>query len=81
MVGYIDVYKIGDGFPERIRSWRLRLARVSHSGDWHPRRTKDRWRRRWQAEHTGSFEVLGAVRAWTRTGAYIRMHRRIRSSP
>ena len=74
--GIIDVYPIGDGIGTRIRHYRLERA----CADITPpkfRRTPDRWRRRWQAEHSGEYDHLGAVRAWTRTGAYIRMHKRI----
>ena len=76
--GLIDTYEIGEGFGVTVRTWRLRLA------GWHipahqrrRRRTRDRWHRRWQAEHTGTYDHLGATRGWTRMGAFLAMHRRI----
>lgn len=74
--GHIEVYAIGDGFACRVRAWRLRRFRSPLSGH-HHRRTSDRWGRRWQAEHGGDFAHLGAVRGWTRTGAYLAMSKRI----
>lgn len=72
----IDVYEIGAGVRSRVALYRLKRAGIAERHERH-RRTQDRWHRRWQAEHTGGFDYLGAVRAWTRSGAYLKMHRRV----
>lgn len=72
---------MGQGLGFTVRTWRLRLAGIPIPPHQRKRRrTRDRWHRRWQAEHTGRHQNLGAARAWTRAGAYIAMHRRIRKA-
>ncbi len=71
----IDVYSIGTG----IRGWVAGIRLALYVGAPRPRyrRTPDRWLRRWQAESTDEFDYLGATRAWTRSGAYIRHDRKV----
>lgn len=70
ITGHTDVYEIGEGPATSLRRWRLR--RAGHDVPrTRRRRTRDRWHRRWQAEHTGDMAHLGATRRWTRTGAFI----------
>ena len=72
MTGHVDVYALSAGLVGRARRLRLRLAlRVPKAELGTVRRTPDRWGRRWQAEHTGSYAYLGATRRFTRTGAFI----------
>ncbi len=78
--GHIDVYPIGDGLVTRVRSWRVHRA-FPHAPPSPHRRTSDRWKRRWQAEHTDTFAYLGATRRWTATGALIAHQRRIDQEP
>ena len=76
--GHIEVYDIGEGWAVWMRRLRMHVAGVAPREMVRRRRTTtDRWHRRWQAEHTGELDRLGAARGWTRTGAYIAMHRRI----
>lgn len=78
--GTIDVYTIGDGIANRVCLWRLRRSGVPVTPA-KARRTSDRWLRRWQAEHTGEYAHLGAVRAWTKIGAYMKLHYIIEDQP
>lgn len=81
--GHVDAYEIGQGVRSYVARQRLILTPATRVLFHDPRlrikrrRTKDKWHRRFQAEHTGDFQHLGAVRAWTRTGAFIKMHKRI----
>ena len=61
---------------ERLALLRLKLTGVAPKDASYPRRTPDRWHRRYQAEHTGDLAHLGASRAWTRTGAFIKHTRK-----
>ena len=72
--GHIEIYSLSSGVRGRVAAWRLRKLGANWRTE---RRIPDRWGRRWQAEHTGFYAVLGARRAWTRTGAYLRMERAI----
>ena len=74
--GHIEVYTIGSASWERLALLRLKLTGVAPKDASYPRRTPDRWHRRYQAEHTGDLAHLGASRAWTRTGAFIKHTRK-----
>ena len=76
MTGHIEAYSIGSAWWERLTLRRLILAGIAPAYERPGRRTTDRWHRRYQAEHTGTYAHLGASRGWTRSGAFIKHHRK-----